>query len=175
MKKVQNTNTQAPSVMYRIIIFVVSMSVILCAYFGISKIIQTEKEQEYTVGVYNNLIHYIEKAQVTDKELTISGWCFYAGVDSSRNKIQVFLKNVEDETDIVWLDVESVIRTDVDEYFNCEFDYSKTGFDATIKSKKVLLDEKNYEIFIKLTYFVDKVVQAGESEYIEEKEYIKTV
>lgn len=157
------------------IICIVSMGLILGVYLLMSNPIKEKKNQEYTVKTHNDLIRYVESAEVTDKELIISGWCFYPGIDSERNKVQVFLRNVEDESDTIWLDVESVIREDVQDYYDCDVDYSLSGFRASKKLKKVPLEGKNYEILIKLTYTVDKVVQNGDEETVTQKEYVKTV
>lgn len=163
------------STLSKVIIFVVSMSLVLGVYLPVSKLVQHGVSQRYELKEHDDLIRYIEDAEVIDNKLVISGWCFYTGVDTERNKVQVFLRNVEDETDTIWLDVESVVREDVDAYYDCDVDYSYSGFRASKKLKKIPLEGKNYEILIKLTYTVDKVVQKGDEEEVTQKEYAKTV
>lgn len=158
----------------KVIIFLVSMGIILGAYVWMRNSMQQGIDQRYELLEHNDLIRYIEGAEVIDGELVISGWCFYTGVDTEQNKVQVFLRNVEDEADTIWLDVEPVVREDVNDYYDCNVDYSHSGFRASKKLKKLPLEGKNYEIFIKLTYAVDKVVQNGEEEVTQEK-HVKTV
>lgn len=172
---VANKNIKKQSNWSKVAICIVSSSLILCVYFLISNPIQRFKEQEYIVETNNHLIRYVESAEVTDGEIVISGWCFYTGVDSERNKVQVLLRNVEDETDTIWLDVEPVVREDVDAYFDCDVNYSHSGFRASKRLKNVLLAGKNYEILIKLTYYTDKVVKNSDKEKVVHEEVIKTV
>ncbi len=171
----ENGNEKKRSNLSKVIIFVTSMIPILGVYLLIGSLIQRTKDQEYIVKEHSDVIRYVESAEVIDKRLAISGWCFYPGVDSERNKIQVFLRNVEDETDTIWMDMESVIREDVNAYYDCDTDYRHSGFRASKKIKKVPLEGKTYEILIKLTYYVDKIEKYGKEEQVVQKEYEKTV
>lgn len=168
-------NNYNKSGLSKAIIFVVSISLILGAYLMSSVLIKRGKEKEYIVESHCDVIRFIESAEVTDKEIVISGWCFYTDVDTEQNKVQVFLRNVEDEADEIWLDVESVIRKDVDEYYDCGVDYSHSGFRANKELKKISLEGKNYEILIKLTYLADKVMKSGDSETVTQEKSVKTV
>jgi len=49
---------------------------------------------------------------------------------------------------IIYLNNESFIRNDVNDYFACEYDYSKVGFAASVKSRKIDLNNKNYEVLV---------------------------
>lgn len=159
---------------YQIVFFIVSMCVILGGYFVLRMKVAEEVSHRYTVIEDINLAKYVEEVCIEEDVLTISGWCFYKDVDSSRNNVQVFLRNLNDEEDIVWLDVETVTREDVDAYFDCEVDYSQSGFLARTKAKK-LNAESSYEIFLKLTYFDEQAKREGVVEERIDQKHIVTV
>lgn len=174
-QSIGNDNKKNRSNRNKVIIFVVSISLVLGAYLLSSVLIKRVKEKEYIVGTHNDLLRYIESVEVTGKELVISGWCFYTGADTEQNKVQVFLRNVEDETDTIWLDVDSVLRDDVDEYYDCNVDYRHCGFRASKELKKISLEGKNYEILVKLTYYADKAAKNDGEEAVKQEKYVKTV
>ena len=93
---------------YQIVFFVVSMCVVLGSYIGLREIIATVKSHEYTIIEDRYFVKYIENVEVVEEKLSISGWCFYRNVDSSKNEIQVFLQNINNEEDIIWLDTELI-------------------------------------------------------------------
>lgn len=135
---------------YQIVFFIVSMCVILGGYFVLRMKVTEEVSHRYTVVEDKNVIKYIEDVSIEEDTLTVSGWCFYKDFNSNQNDVQIFLRNIDDEKDIVWLEVEMVQRDDINAYFDSEYDYSQVGFYAKTKTKRLNLQEKNYEIFVKL-------------------------
>lgn len=174
-QRVENGNKKSRSTLSKIIIFFVGMGIILGAYAWMRNIVQHGIDQRYELVEHNDLIRYVESAEVTDNELVISGWCFYTGVDTERNKVQVFLRNVEDEADTIWLDVEPVVREDVNNYYDCNVDYRYCGFRANKELKKISLEGKNFEILIKLSYEVEGIVKDGDKEVATQEKCVKTV
>ena len=159
---------------YQIVFFVVSMCFVLLGYLVLRVAIERDLSHQYIVEEDKNLVKYIEDIRIDGDMLIISGWCFYKNVESDTDSVQVFLRNTEDEEDIVWLEVEEVVREDVNKYYNCEYNYSHTGFNAKTKVKRLELQESDYEIFIKLTYS-KKVEGKLEDSINNDKEYVKTV
>ncbi len=157
---------------YQIVFFVVSMCVIFGIYFGIRTRMFLIQEHEYTVIDDVKLAKCVEDVSIEKGRIKVTGWCFYKDIDSNKNKVQVFLRNVEDKTDIVWLDVKEMVRDDINAYFDGEVDYSQCGFEASTRTNKLDIGKKTYEIFIKLTYTIDFVQQ---NNWIENREYIQTV
>jgi len=132
---------------YQIVFFVLCMCVILGGYIILrNHIVLYEYQVEEDVYV----VKFIEVAENVDNSFVVSGWCFYKDFDSKDYQVQVFLRNLLDEEDIVWLETEMVERSDIDEYYGGIVDYSKTGFRAICKNR--LLTAKDYEIFIKFSY-----------------------
>lgn len=141
---------------YQIVFFVVSMCVVLGMYVGVHAKIAIQKAHEYTIGQdRRGLIKYIEDVEIEGDVIKISGWCLKKGINSGDQKIQVFLRNLEDENDVVWMEVERIDRDDVNDYYDCSYDYSQTGFEARANIREVDFQEKDYEIFLKVSY-VDK-------------------
>lgn len=136
---------------YQVVFFVVSMCVVFLGYGILRTKIETVTARQYTVMEDKDLIKYIEAVNCEGDILTISGWCFYKDIDSRNNKIQVFLRNILDDSDHVWMEVEERTREDINAYYNCEYDYSNVGFFASAKMEELNLQEKDYEIFIKFT------------------------
>lgn len=137
---------------YQIVVFAVSMCLILGGYFGIRTNLMLEEDRKYDEIESADFVKYVEMVRWQNNKLTIDGWSFLKGIDGNDTKIQVFLRNVEDKEDIIWLDTEKVIREDVDMYYDCEYDYSNVGFSARKRVRKETLCEKVYEILIKISY-----------------------
>lgn len=160
---------------YQIVFFIVSMCAILGAYFILRLHIAEEISHRYTVVEDKCLIKFVEEASVEGDELTISGWCFYKDIDSKNQEIQIFLRNVEDDSEEIWLDVEQVNRADVHQYYDCAYDYSQTGFEARIETSELNLMEKDYEIFLKLNLVKESRMIGEISEKPVREDFIKTV
>lgn len=151
---------------YQIVFFVVSMCVIFSTYFVLRIKIEQDVSRRYTVEEDKNLVKEIEAVSIADDILTISGWCFYRDIESNTDGVQVFLRNVENEEETVWLEVEDVIREDINAYYDCEYDYSHSGFLAKVPLKKLSNEGNEYEILIKLSYSeeqVDKITNEKKS------------
>lgn len=157
---------------YQIVFFVVSMCTILSLYAGVRVRIITNKAHEYTIVEDKSLIKYVEEAYVDGNALKISGWCFNKGVNSNNQEIQVFLRNLEDENDVVWMDVERVKRDDVNDYYECSYDYSQTGFEARANVRKLDLQKKNYEIFLKVSYSREEGENTKVAKTVSSKRYV---
>lgn len=165
MKKIRNyLRNFEEKRLYQIAFFLLSMCVILGGYWLLRADIVESNSQRYYVEDDENFIKYIEEVGVESDILSISGWCLYNGIDSSRSTIQVFLRNINDEEDIVWLDVEEVEREDINEYLDCEINYRNTGFCAFIKTKEINLQERDYEIFLKINFTTKEIVGNNEVE-----------
>ena len=158
---------------YQIVFFVVSMCVILGLYVGIS--FRIAYKDVTTIVEDKSLIKHIDEMKEIDGKIVISGWCLYNGADSKKYKIQMFLRNINDEKDIVWLDVKETTRADVDSYFDCEVDYNQTGFEASKDLEKLDLIGKNYEVVLVLKYSTNNVVDIRGKKKIIESKNIKTV
>lgn len=158
---------------YQVVFFVVSMCVIFGLFLGVRIKLATVKALEFTIVEDKNLIKYVEEVKVENNKLVVTGWCFYKNADSKKNKVQIILRNLENNNDIVALDTKEVAREDVATYYCGSTDYSQTGFQASTRVNNINLDTYDYEILIKLTYFEE--VKRIHSEEIVDIEYTKTI
>lgn len=160
---------------YQVVFFVVSICAVLGMYAGIHARIAFQKSHKFTIVEDKNLLQCIEDVCTDEETVRVSGWSLYKNADTHKTKCQLFLRNINDVEDVIWLDTEKVARNNIDEYFDCEYDYSLSGFEASIASKKLNLEEKDYEIFIKLTYIKSNASMLQKKKRSIDVEYETTV
>lgn len=106
------------------IAFVLGLSSILSATV---MCISTKKENVDSSS--RNYCFQIESVIYENGQLEINGFAIW--FDRKVNRMQMALETIDSHEKIP-LDVEyGLVRADVEEYFSCEYDYSKTGFKAT--------------------------------------------
>lgn len=134
---------------YKIVFFIVSMSIIFGAYFLLHYMIKRDKEW---VVEDDNFVGYVENIKVEEEKLSISGWCFYKDIESSCNLIEVYLRNTANENDVVQMDTSRTTRPDVNKYYKSKTDYGESGYIASKSLKDINLEENTYEIFVKMRF-----------------------
>jgi len=149
IKKIEN-NT-----LLKLLTCIILSSFVIFFFLLINKIIDNNKFKKYTVKNDINLINEIEQININNGILQLEGYAFYLDHNSKNNIISLFLKNLKNN-DEVWMETENILRPDIQNYYNCEFNYENSGFIATTKLKN-LIKEDSYEIFINL----DKVSDDG--------------
>lgn len=147
---------------YQMSFFIVSMCTILCLYVGIGYVIKQETAKKFLLEENKYIVKYVEDVQLEEGQLVVKGWSFYKGSDSDNNFAEIILRNVNDEEDVVVLDTVMEMRTDVNEYFGGNENYTNSGFVAKGKDKRIQTDLKSYEILIRLQYFVSGSEYSGE-------------
>ncbi len=106
----------------------------------------------------------VESARVEGTELVIKGWFFEVGKFRNDNhertdnkRLGVMLYDIDSEKsekedglyEGIKLEVTHEKRYDVNEYFECEYDYSDCGFVAKVDSSRVDMVNGNYQIIFK--------------------------
>lgn len=141
---------------------------IIVVFFIINNIIDYNRKCTFEYIADSNAYAYqIEEISFEDEDLVISGWFFslkkvqneYREVDEN-NSIGIVLydRSQKEEKNIdgsnkhkkgIALNTTRQTRTDINDYFKCEFDYSQCGFIARIKKSEVGLEDKQYQVIIK--------------------------
>ena len=103
----------------------------------------------------------VENMEIKDGVLKLSGYCFKNGIDTVETKqfaqVMVILMNMDDENEKYFMDSSITRHEKLNEMFPLKFtDYVNGGFEAKIKTSKLDLEQKNYEIlFSKMDYAWD--------------------
>jgi len=93
-------------------------------------------------------VFQVDKIEQKDEKLILKGWVFKLEENSKEKDFDIILYDYANKEEI-YLTVKDTVRKDVNDYFLCEYDYSNSGFVASIELKKIDLDETNYEIIIR--------------------------
>jgi len=127
---------------------VVLSLLVITAFYLLYRIIPVKYDYSITNDI--SLINQIENVNVEKNKINIDGYAFLLNIDSIDTKISLLLRNVDDGKEI-WADVEQTSRTDVNSYFDSEYNYKNSGFNAVVNDKKLNTNEC-YEIIVKLDY-----------------------
>jgi len=103
-------------------------------------------------------VHNVAKEIKEDKELGIVLYDI-----SSKSKKETEKENIYNKG--IALNVYKKTRADVNEYFKCEYDYSKCGFEARINKSEIDLIDGKYQVIIKPDYEQD--IGIGINAYID--------
>ena len=93
-------------------------------------------------------VFQIDTARQHDGELVLTGFVFELEKDSVENDFEIILYDYNNDKEY-YMNVKDVVREDVNEYFLCEYDYSKSGFVVGHKLNKLNLENNNYEVLIR--------------------------
>lgn len=124
--------------------------VLSCIVIGFFLIYNKIIDNKYIIIEDVNFVNEIENISKNNGNITIKGYAFLSDIDSKNSQISVFLRNLSDGKE-VWLDVKHSIRSDVDAYYNGDYNYENSGFYAFAKANRLHSDEC-YEIVIKIEY-----------------------
>lgn len=121
-------------------------------------------------------VFQVDSMEVKGEKLILNGWVFKLGVDSVEDDFGIVLYDYNNDKSY-YMDVENVVREDVNEYFLCEYDYSNSGFVASMSAEKLDLDEKNYEILLRprsvqKAYRTGVYISKGEMMYTEPSNFV---
>lgn len=140
----------------------------LARYLGIERIMEI-KANDYS------WLFQIDSAKIADGDFVLKGFAFELGKDASGDNYEVVLKELESGKQIFFRTT-MLERKDVNEYFLCEYDYLKSGFEARIAEKKIDI-EKNYEVILrmcsnKIAYQTGIYLSKGSVFYTDPREFV---
>lgn len=136
----------------------------------ISQRIEVVHEENY------NWVVQVDKIRTEKDEFVLEGFAFKLNQNAEGKSFEIVLHNL-DTGEFFFPKMEYEDRDDVNDYFFCEFDYTKSGFEARIKEKKLDLEKNAYEILLrpeseKNPYQFATYLARGELMYANPKEYI---
>lgn len=138
----------------------------------------------------------VDEINIEETEMVIKGWFFSLKkvrneeriIDSNKklgillfridNQEQNSLKEDLEKTGIP-LNVEYTYRNDVNEYFKCEYDYSRCGFIAKINSQDIDILNSEYQIVFKpdeeaqIGIMSNSYIIDGDLSYVSSKDIVK--
>jgi len=147
----------------QIVLCIILSIIVIGVYFIFDSIIHDKRTHD--ISPYIKLINQIEGINIESNKIHISGYAFLLDSDSEYSDISILLRSVDDKKEY-WMDVNQTSRTDIDLYYNSEYNYRNSGFNAEI-SKKKLNTEKCYEIIISLNnYYSNERKTVSTNRYI---------
>ena len=126
----------------QIIFFCVCMSTLIVIYIMSIKLLKRQFEivnDDYT------WMYQIDSMEERDGKLQIEGWAFALNLDAEPENFEIVLYNTETEKKI-FPKMFHKSRMDVNDYFLCEYNYTESGFTATLPISK--LDDSVYEVLL---------------------------
>lgn len=137
-------------------------------HYGIDRILEV-KSDDYS------WVYQVDSVKTEGKDFVLQGFAFELGKDAEEGTFEIILEDIE-SGERYFPKMEYMDRKDVNEYFLCEYEYLQTGFVATIKAKKLSLEQKNYEVLLRekgdrLAYQTGTYISNGELAYVNPFEF----
>ena len=158
---------------YHLIVFTFLMSVILIGYFFGR--VQLNKRFQIVEDNFS-WVCQVDSIEEQDGEIVLSGFAFRLEKDAKEKQFDILLCDVE-TGEGYYPKMQYSTRKDVNDYFLCEYDYTKSGFTASISSKKLDLEQGVYEILLrpeggKKAYSLGIYYTNGKMSFTNPKEFI---
>lgn len=161
----------------QVLFFSVSMAVLMFVYIVINPILHQRMLKNIPLLKDDfTWVYQVDRMEIKNDNLSIEGWAFELKQDAQFGAFEIALRDI-DTGEIYTSSMSYIERTDVNEYFSCEFDYLKSGFIAKISLKEMDLNESSYEVLLRSLeqnifysteiYFADnKMMYVNPNEYV---------
>lgn len=137
-KKIEN------NVLLQVVFFVVSMAVIV----GVYVVAHLNIHEKFEVIEDNfSWVYQVDSISVVEDDLILEGWAFELGKAAIEGSYEIVLFDTESEK-AYYPEMKYKECKDVNQYFLCESDYTKSGFVATISAAKLDLEHSTYEVLV---------------------------
>ena len=149
MKKNSDVRKKIENSFFTQLLICIGLLVIIWATFYIAHVgIGKKNDLRHLRADEYDFVFQIDSVKDNGKEVYIEGWAFKLNADSEEGDLEILLYDIEKD-EIVYPRVECRTRDDVNQYFFCEYDYSRSGFIASIGSKELELENKSYKVLFK--------------------------
>lgn len=134
----------------QLLLCIILCFVIIFIFLIFNKEIDKKQFREYNIVSSLELMNSVEDIQIKNDNVILSGYGFLFDRNSSDSLISLFLINEETKHE-VWFEMEQQYRSDLNSYYDCEYDYGNSGFVATTDISNINKDEV-YEIIMNIDY-----------------------
>ena len=157
----------------QVLFFLGSMLLLFVAYLGIKR--QFEKRFQIIKDDFS-WVCQVDNIEEIDETVVLSGFAFQLNQDAKEEVFELILCDTETGKGY-YPKMQYNSREDVNDYFLCEYDYTKSGFTASISSKKLDLENKVYEVLLRpvgqlKAYSIGVYYANGEMFFVNPKEFI---
>ncbi len=159
--------------LYQWSIFLILMIVMLIAYY----LMDGQFQKRFTIIKDNfSWVYQVDSIEELDKTIVLSGFAFQLKQDAKEEAFELILCDIETGKGY-YPKMHYSSREDVNDYFFCEYDYTKSGFTASISLKKLDLENKVYEVLLrpvgeKSAYRMGVYYANGKMSFVNPKEFI---
>ena len=155
------------------IFFCVSMTLVICIYLLSMK--QINKIFDVIEDDFS-WVYQIDSIEEKDGQLQIKGWAFALNENAKQENCEIILYDTKTGKGI-YPKMAYESREDVNEYFLCEYDYTESGFMASISVQNLQLENNVYEILLKpketkKTFSTEVYYSNGQMTYVHPKEFV---
>lgn len=168
----EKTKSSEINAIIKFIICSVLLVIIWGGYIIVSQ--RLEHEIKYYADDFSWMFQ-VDSVEESKKELVFNGFAFRLNTDAKEDMYELVLRDIDTDK-AFFLKMDYVMREDVNEYFHCQYDYRMSGFVSRIKTKRLDLEKKNYEVLLrvkgeKTAYMTGVYLSKGELLYANPKEY----
>lgn len=141
----------------------------LAKHYGTDRILDV-REDDFS------WVYQVDSIETEGNEVVLRGFAFELDKDAEEGAFEIVLVDIETGKRY-FPKMEYVGREDVNKYFLCEHEYVQSGFKATLKAKKLDLEEKHFEVLLRMageqrTYRTGTHISKGSLMYTNPKEYV---
>ncbi len=131
--------------LYQWMFFLIAMSVSVMGYY----LIKDKLDKRFNVIADNfSWVYQVDNIKEQKGKIILSGFAFELKQDTTEEAFELILYDIETGKGY-YPKMQYSSRKDVNDYFLCEYDYTKSGFTASISSRKLDLKNKVYEILLR--------------------------
>ena len=118
----------------------------------------------------------VDSVSYKNGEVVLTGFSFKLEEDAKVDTYNIVLQDIESGK-LLFSKIENLSRTDVNDYFLCEYDYTGSGFIARVKMDDLDLHNKNYEVILqergkRKAYRTGTFISKGQLMYVNPNEYL---